>query len=370
MTALSAGLAAINAGVRLDAGYPQYLIAAKCRGLLAGYDARWKDAAYVAISAEEVVQSDLWNPETQRKSRTFRIAGKIDVKAREGNRYIIFDHKTTGEDISDPLSSYWRQLIIESQPSHYMMLEHLNGRKVDGAVWDVVKKPGISPKKLSKAEVLSITIMKEYCGRAVPEDVVAELQHTEARETLDMYEARLARDCTRERPQWYFQRKPVPRLDGEILQWAEELWIHGQEILHARNTQRHPRNSSACMAYGRPCQYLGICSGYDSADSDKWHRKAQVHSELPLLEGDGRDVLTNSRIKVFQLCRRKHELQYEVGLERQDEEEAESLYFGNLWHLGQEAWWNHHKEQSDEYATDPQATEVWKSDANPVSQAI
>jgi CRISPR/Cas system-associated exonuclease Cas4 (RecB family) len=60
--------------------------------------------------------------------------------------------------------------------------------------------------------------------------------------------------------------------------------------------------------------------------------------ELPGIEGDGRNVLTNSRIRCFQTCRRKHFYEYELGVERQDEEEREALYFGNLWHAALEAW--------------------------------
>ena len=86
--------------------------------------------------------------------------------------------------------------------------------------------------------------------------------------------------------------------------------------------------------------YLGICSGYDSPDSGKWTKKQQVHSELPIIEGDGRGVLTNSRIGCFQLCRKKHYYQYELGIERLEEEDAESLYFGTLWHSAQAAWWD------------------------------
>jgi hypothetical protein len=347
VTAFQIAANAINEAIRPDADYSQQLVAAKCRGLMAGYDARWQNAGYVTISTEEVVESDLYNPDTQRKSRTFRAAGKLDVKAFEGNRLVLFDHKTTSEDIGDPAAPYWRQLIIEAQPSHYMLLEWLNGRKMDGAVWDVVRKPGISPRKLSKADITTLSITKEYCGREISAESVAELQRSEGRETLDMYEARLALDCVVERPQWYFQRKSVPRLDNEILEWAAELWIHGQEMLHARNTNRHPRNSEACMNYRTPCKFLGICSGYDTADSDKWMRKAQVHSELPILDGDGRDVLTNSRIKCFQLCRRKHYFTYELGIDRQDEEERESIFFGNLWHVGQQAWWNYFKGETN-----------------------
>ncbi len=337
MTPLQVGIDAINATLPMGADYSRELIAAKCRGLLAGYDFRWHNSPYVTLSVERMLESDLWNPDTQRRSRTFRVAGKLDVIAREVNRLILFDHKTTSDDIVDPASAYWRQLVVEAQPSHYMLLAWLNGEKFDGAVWDVVKKPAIRPSKLSKAEVQMVAMSKQYSGRPVSDEVIAELQR-EPRETLDMYEARLAHDCTVERPQWYFQRRPVPRLDAEIREWAGELWNHGQDILTARNADRHPKNAKACMMWGSPCKFLGICSGQDTPDSDHWQRKQQVHSELPLLNGDGREVLTNSRIGTFQLCRRKHFYEYELGIERQDEEEREALFFGNLWHAALEAW--------------------------------
>jgi hypothetical protein len=50
-------------------------------------------------------------------------------------------------------------------------------------------------------------------------------------------------------------------------------------------------------------------------------------------------VLTNSRLGVFRTCRRKHYYEYELGIERLDEEEAESLYFGTLWHEACAEWW-------------------------------
>jgi ATP-dependent helicase/DNAse subunit B len=93
------------------------------------------------------------------------------------------------------------------------------------------------------------------------------------------------------------------------------------------------------MLYGSPCKFLGICSGYDSPDSDKWQRKTQVHNELPIIDGDGRDYLSNSRIRSFQTCRRKHYYEYELGIERQDDEERECLVFGTLLHSALNQWW-------------------------------
>jgi len=335
---LESGLAALDAFAAYSTDDRSLLIVAKCRGLLRGYHARWQDAPYVVDAVENLVISDLWNPETGRKSRSFRVAGKLDTTGYSGRR-VVMDHKSTSEDISDPNAPYWRQLVIEGQVSHYSLLEWLNGRKVDEAVWDVMRKPGISPKNVSKADATQVAVTRCYFGQEMSAETLAQLRET-GRENFEMYEARLAHDCTTERPQWYFQRRTVPRLDADLHEYATELWEHSQEILHARRENRWARNSGACMLYGSPCKFLGICSGYDTADSDNWKRKANVHTELPMLDGDGRDVLTNSRIRCFQTCRRKHYLQYELGLERQDEEEREALLFGTVWHLGLEAWFS------------------------------
>jgi hypothetical protein len=339
MTPLESALSAL-AEVQ-PADVKQALIITKCRALMVGYDRQWREAPYSIDAAEMLVESDLWNPETQRKSRTFRLGGKLDVTAfhTTTGRRVIFDHKTTSDDIADPSSAYWKQLKIEGQVSQYMLLEWLNGRKADEAIWDVVRKPGIAPRALTKADAKQAATTGKYFGRELSAEALASL-NSDGREDLEMYEARLAWDCTEERPQWYFARRTIPRLDAELAEYAEEVWGHAQDMMYARRENRHPRNSGACMLYNSPCVYLGICSGYDTPDSEKWHRKENVHVELPMLNGDGRDVLTNSRIRCFQTCRRKHYYQYELGIERVDEEDREALYFGNVWHVGQEAYFN------------------------------
>lgn len=314
-------------------------IAAKCLGLMHGYDARWENAPYMVEYVERVVSSDLFNPETGRTSRTFSVSGKLDVGCTEvgTGRNVIFDHKTTSIDISDVNGPYWRQLVVEGQPTHYMLLEWLNQRKADYAVWDVVRKPGISPKKVEKKDKQTAVFSKVYFDQMLTAEDIEEFLETE-RETPAMYAARLAFDCVQERPQWYFQRRQVPRLDAEVLEYAKELWDHAQDIILARRNNRHPRNSGACMLYGSPCKYLGICSGHDSIDSENWTRAQWVHPELPVLESDGKEVLTNSRIRTFQTCRRKHQLQYEIGIQRIDEEEREALIFGSTFHEALEAY--------------------------------
>jgi hypothetical protein len=315
------------------------LVRAKCRGLMAGYHAAWRDSGLVATSVETMLTAPLVNPATGVSSRSFTLAGKLDATVLlDGCRHYVVDHKTTSQPIDDPNAPYWRQLAVEGQATHYLLLAWLNGQKYDGAIWDVVRKPAISPKKLTKAERANVVSSRQYYGRQVALGDLERLQ-VEERESPEMYESRLAADCL-ERPDWYFQRRSVPRLDHELEEYAGELWDIAQDLVQVRRTGKHYRNSGACLLYGSPCQFLGICSGHDAPDSDRWKRRERVHEELPLLEGDGRDVLTNSRLRCFQTCRRKEHFQYTLGIERFDAEEREALYFGTIWHAGQEAWWS------------------------------
>ena len=325
------------------------LVRAKCRGLMRGYDARWADAGYETIEAEKIYTADLINPETGKQSRTFSIAGKIDALVSMHGRTFLMDHKTTSDDIADPDSPYWRQLAIEGQVSHYLLLLMSVGIKPDGAIWDVIRKPTISPKKLTKAERASAVSERRYFGSSLTMDTLNALQ-LDDRETFEMYEARLAHDCTTERPERYFQRKPVPRLDADIMEYWQDLWEQGQLIMASRARQRLgkriPKHSGSCMLYNSPCKFLGICSNYDSPDSDKWQRKPMAHRELPGVAGD---VLTNSRLRCSQTCPTKHYYEYELGIERVDEEEKESLFMGSCLHAGLEAWMLTFKLENDNH---------------------
>jgi hypothetical protein len=269
-------------------------------------------------------------------------------------------------DISDPASVYWRQLVIEGQASHYELLLLQNGIKLDRIVWDVVRKPGIRPKKISKKDVLALQETGRYCGIIVAsESYTHAINHGD--ENAELFACRVAQETT-ENPDRYFQRRSVPRTRDELAEYASELWDIGTEIREARRNDRWYRNSGACMSYGTPCKFLGICSGHDTPESDRWTRKQQVHNELDL-EGDGRSVLTNSRIRCFQTCRRKHFYEYELGLSRVDEEEREALFFGGLWHATLDAWWSAvSRGVENDYCNEKPVIEVGGSEAGLVEQ--
>jgi len=205
-------------------------------------------------------------------------------------------------------------------------------------MWDAIRKPDIRPKKLTKAEQKAVTSIGTYFSREVSEET-KQYVIAKGAENNELFEFRLAHDC-QDRPHRYFQRREVLRLEQEMFEYANELWDLALEVRLCRQKGRHLRNSGACLTYGTPCTYLGICSGYDQPESDKWRRRKSVHEELSTLDGDGRNVLTNSRLACFQTCRRKHYYRYELGIERVDAKRSEALFLGTIVHAGLAAWWS------------------------------
>ena len=59
-------------------------------------------------------------------------------------------------------------------------------------------------------------------------------------------------------------------------------------------------------------------------------------------------LLTNSRLRVYRECERKHDLAYNRSI--RPRQTSETLRFGTLMHLGIEAWWNHTGEERLEAA--------------------
>lgn len=320
------------------------------RGLMRGYHARWgnQQTGIELVDCERYLEAPLTNLDTGRNSRTFRIAGKLDKLARHNSRLCLFDHKTTSSDIADPASTYWRQLEIERQPSHYELLLLANGIRVDRIVWDVIRKPGIRPKNIAKATLAELETVREYCGYGV---TAAAIEHAKEHgtENGELFEYRVASECVND-PDRYFARRGVNRTREGLADYGGQLWDMAKDMQLARLNNRHYQNSGACMNYGSACDFLGICSGHDTPDSERWQERVSVHPELPVIhdgvsgrEGgveDGRDLITNSRLSCFQTCRRKHFYKYELGIERVDAEDRESLYFGAIMHSALDAYWS------------------------------
>lgn len=290
--------------------------AATAKGLMTGYHARWQDAGWITIATEREFLLPIVNPDSGRISRTFNYAGKFDGIVEHHGQLFLLEHKTASDSIEDPNAPYWQRLDIDSQIDLYCLANVQLEQPVVGVLYDVVRKPGIKPKQV-KGE-----------GRI---------------ETTAEYAERLGKD-TLERPGFYFGRRVIYRTDGQLLEAAGETWDIAKEIREARAGNRHYRNSNACLAWNRPCEYLPICSGRAAADdSSRYTRRKSLHVELPVLAESGADcknILTNSRMACFRQCRRKHLYRFEEGIERINDEESDALTFGTLMHEAFKAWFD------------------------------
>ncbi len=343
---LTAAITAIDDTLDTDASDAHLLMAAKCRALMVGYHSRWAGAEWQTISAEETVTLPVVNPETGHTSRNWLHASKHDGIIEGYGKTLLLEHKTTSDtDIANPSGTYWRRLTIDSQVSKYALDNWQMGRKLDGALYDVILKPGIRPKSLSKKVVEQVALTRRYEGFELSNEAVTAVANGLERESIELYELRLTADVI-ERADRYYQRRVIHRLDSELAEYAGELWQIGKEIRRAQRLGRHYRNSAACMAWGRECEYLGICSGSE-AEPDEG--VADIHGELDGPSSTDQQVLTNSRISMFLTCRRKHHYSYNLGIKRQEENEA--LWIGTTLHLGLEAYWRQLKGVVNDYSS-------------------
>jgi hypothetical protein len=335
-------------------------MAAKIIGLLIGYHARWSSEPLETVAAElEFRDVPIINPDTGSKSRTFTQAGKLDGVVRSPRGKFMIEHKTSGEDIEDQSGPYWQRLAIDSQISMYSLAHWQDDSRLDGCIYDVIRKPTIHPKLIpagseKKTAEENVGTLREiidysqYYGFDITEfehneAVITVVNKSKFKETPELYSRRVAIDCL-QRPNRYYQRQTITRHDWKLEAWAHDLWNITQVILLERRLSGLPRqNTRACFDYSRPCAYLGICSGHDEPDSNNWENRKR-HMEL---DDDGLDVLTNSRIGCYNTCPRKHYYRYELSIQRRDEEQSEALFFGSAFHLALEAWLNARKGEND-----------------------
>ncbi len=207
----------------------------KC--MVSGWFWRYGAVRREVVAAELHFEIPLRNPKTGAESKLFRLAGKIDaiVKLEDG-RLAVEEYKTTGDDVSAE-SDYWRRLRLDQQIGVYILAARELGYDCATVLYDVTRKPSIAPKKLTKAQ--------------------QKLHNTE-RETLTMHAERLMTDIG-ERPDFYYARREIPRLEADLDELRLELWQQQTTLRAMQRSGGWYRNTGACNA-PFPCAYLPVCS--------------------------------------------------------------------------------------------------------------
>jgi len=261
--------------------------------MLSGYFWRWgvRDNDIKYIESEGRFEQDIVNPATGKKSRLARVAGVRDGIVDCDGILKLLEHKTTSKDI-DPDSDYWKHLLIDGQISLYMLSARNDEYDIQEILYDVLRKPTIKPTRIPILDADSLkqvynneTGERELNKNGSVKQSVADkdTQYLLTRdETPDEYGQRITEDMGK-RPDFYFARREIPRLEDEIIEYQYELWQMAHIINDCKKYNRYPRNTDACIGIGT-CEYFDACTGgYDinSGIPPKGFIKVDnIHAEL------------------------------------------------------------------------------------------
>ena len=253
---------------------------AKVLALLRGYCWRWQNAPLEFVETELAFDLPLRNPKTGASSRLHRVAGKIDGIVRlEDGTFALHEIKTTSDAV-DLGSDYWRRLRIDGQVSHYMIAAREMGFDINAVLYDVIRKPTIKPKAISKAARKQADEDGHYFNTPIDGPCPD-------RETSDLYVARVLDDIG-ENPDKYYTRGVVHRTDGELDEYRAELWQSHKLMLDP--TLSRTRNTAACLSHYGRCPFFDLCTTGQcpepgDAAPEGFVKLDSVHPELDTPEG-------------------------------------------------------------------------------------
>lgn len=263
--------------------------------LLYGYWWCWEADGIKTIESEIAFQIPIIN-ENGNAIKTFQMAGKIDkiVELPDG-RLAVMEHKTTSMGI-EPGSNYRKKILIDTQIAAYQIAAKELGYDVDCIIYDMIGKPGISPKKLKQGDTADFMAFGKYFDveheicrvndRIIVDGIDAEVipgKKVDAiKETIPMYGDRLTAEIG-DNPDKYYAREESTRLACDEQEMRFEILQSAQLLADCQRLSRWPKNTASCIGFGT-CPYLDIChSGGLDADSplpEGFVRLDNVHPEL------------------------------------------------------------------------------------------
>jgi len=256
-----------------------------------GYKWRYPKEEYEVIATEIPFSLPIIDPATGKKISACRLDGMIDQLWRHKNtgRIVIGEQKSTGSSLEN--GEFWEHLMLTGQVQTYSYAAWMlwvggalkkYGLKPEEAVivqpvYDVWKKPNISPKKLTQADSKKFVETGEYygekfdvlCGTNFEKDgpLINDIRSTielgakegvfAIRETPEMYAARLLQDIT-ERPDFYFARKEVPIEEADLKEFADDCVKLVKTIRYIEKNGLWLRDAKGCKNPGK-CDYYKAC---------------------------------------------------------------------------------------------------------------
>lgn len=269
--------------------------------LICAYDWRWpgRYCEIKYLAKERTFSLPLINPATGRSSRIFEEAGKIDgIVSLEDGRGAVIEHKLLGEDIG-PDAQLWKRMRVDHQVSDYVNAARRLGYRVDSVLYDVTRKPTIKPTDVPLTDADGVKIVLDRDGMRVRNANGKTWRQTADTEkgyvlqtrpmTVEEWGQKLTDDIA-ERPEFYFQRQEITRLDQDLEECRRENWDIQETIRQAQLNNAHYRtcNRNSCGF----CSYFDLCTtGFDpSRIPEGFVKISNLHPEL----GDSCDVANTS----------------------------------------------------------------------------
>lgn len=245
----------------------------KLARLFAAYQWYWSDERLQLLETERTFRTEF---------RGITFEGQIDgiIRLPDGRRGVL-ERKTAGSDIGTG-SSYWDRLLMDIQTGLYSLALDFVPSFI---LYDVVRKPTINPKAITKADMKRLRAELDTKGSATyfeeigPEDVEEALLL--GRETPALYGARLTSDIGDD-PGKYFARREVPRTRADFATLIDNLEQQVGILEHAKAENLLHRNPDSCNAFGR-CRFFGLCSNNIRPRGEVpegFHRREHEHPEL------------------------------------------------------------------------------------------
>jgi hypothetical protein len=242
--------------------------------LVSGWHWRWGDCGGLEIVASEATfRTALRNPATGAPSTKFELAGVQDgIIQVDPRRRMVLEHKTCSEDLSEG-SDYWRRLEMDSQISLYTYAARMEGHDVSGVLYDVIRKPTIRPENIPLLDdegfkiVLDANNERVYTKDGKKPRQTALTADGWVLQTRVMNPHEWAEKLTEDiaqRPEYYYGRREIARLDSELVEAMEEFWDVQKAIADAQNKNAWYRTVSRdTCPY---CPFFSLCSSKFAPD--------------------------------------------------------------------------------------------------------
>lgn len=212
-------------------------------GLFKGYVARWgrpKEKLHDEIPFRHELNED----------SEFDVAGVIDTLGSDVDGLsVLLERKTSSASVR-PDSKFWLRLRFNSQVYQYVLAARLEGWDIRKVLYDVVRKPCIAPCEIPELDADGKKVVVDQAGNRVflkngeprqSADKEKGYSMVSRKETPEEFCDRLASDCVN-RPDFYFARREVPILDGDLDAFVIQREQLAGVIAHFRTCASHQPN--------------------------------------------------------------------------------------------------------------------------------